>query len=114
MPNPSIRAHLFLVGCVASATLFAQPSTPLPATPPEQAAREAFAAGNLRYLKAPACIEAVPLGRATKKLPTPIQVFSRCEDFKLEWQASQAAKWENYARRYNNELFDLRNQRSKP
>jgi len=114
MPKPLIRPHLFLLGCVISSVLHAQPNKPLPTVPPEIAAREAFTAGNVEYLKAPSCLDVVPLDRGTKKVPMPTRVFSRCEDFKTEWQATQAAKWEGYARRYNNEMFELRNRKNKP
>jgi len=114
MPKLMVRLHLFLLGSLVSSALLAQTNTPLPTTPPEIAAREAFAAGNLEYLKAPNCREVVPLDRGTKKALMPTRVFSRCEDFKTEWQSTQAAKWEGYARRYNNEMFDLRNRRNKP
>jgi hypothetical protein len=114
MPKLIIHRHLFLLGCLVSSTLLAQTNTPFPTTSPEVAAREAFSAGNLEYLKAPNCREVVPLDRGTKKVPMPTRVFSRCEDFKTEWQGTQAAKWEGYARRYNNTMFDLRNRKTKP
>ncbi|MBI4987631.1 MAG: hypothetical protein HZC23_02325 [Rhodocyclales bacterium] len=106
-----VRSLAFLIGLFASATLLAETNAPFPSNPPEKAAREAFAVGNLEYLRAPHCSNAVPLDRGTKKVPMPTRVLSRCEDFTTEWQATSAAKWEDYARRYNNTMFDLRKNR---
>jgi len=97
------------VGTVAS---MAQVGGKLPTASPEELARESFHMKDYAYVRVPICVDSVPLDRGTKKVLGPQKVLATCKMIAND-RTSEAEKWEAFARRYNNTMFDLRERNRK-